>query len=265
MSLPIPFPASTISLPYGAVDGEFYTFSSPHQGTDFSSRSQGVTAGTVFRASGPGRVVRSGVGPVGVSPSITRPNNLAGNSIDVDYGDFIARYMHRPYDSPSPSVGAATVEGTLLGVVGATGLGDGGAHLHMETWDKRTGRRVNPATYFDFTRVVDASAAAGDGSSTPFNPGKPKEWDEMATKEEVKSAVLEALGARPDTVLIHYSGEGRNGIYLAAPGFWHQFTAEQWTQFVNHGLRTGIREVIPVNDRDFDVFREIYAPKTTPA
>lgn len=67
--LPLPFPASTISLAYGAVDGEYYTFSSPHQGTDFSSRSRGVTAGTVFRASGPGTVVRSGVGAADVYTS----------------------------------------------------------------------------------------------------------------------------------------------------------------------------------------------------
>ena len=178
--LPLPFPASTISLPYGAVDGEFYTFSAPHQGTDFSSRSQGVTAGTAFRASGPGRVVRSGVGPSGVSPSIYRPNSLAGNSIDVDYGDFIARYMHRPYDSPSPSVGAVTAEGTLLGVIGDTGLVDA-AHLHMETWSKATGRRVNPANYFDFGRVVSSAAVAGYG--TPFTPQEDDMYDDQAKQE----------------------------------------------------------------------------------
>lgn len=177
--LPIPFPASTISLHYGAADGEFYTSSSPHQGTDFSSRSQGVTAGTPIRASGPGRVVRSGVGPSGVSTSINRPNNLGGNAIDVDYGDFIARYMHRQWDSPSPAVGSVTAEGTLLGVIGATGLGDGGAHLHMETWSKATGRRVNPANYFDFTRVVNGSASAG-GDATRFDPQEDDMYDDNA-------------------------------------------------------------------------------------
>ncbi len=47
---------------------------------------------------------------------------------------------------------------------------------------------------------------------------------------------------------------------LAAPGFWHKFTGEQWTQFNAHGLRSGIREITPVNDRDYDVFKEIYSP-----
>ena len=181
--LPLPFPASTISLVYGAVDGKYYTFSSPHQGTDFSSRSQGVTAGTVFRASGPGVVVRSGVGRGGVSPSMSRPNSLAGNSIDVDYGDVIVRYMHRPYDSPSPAKGDRVAEGSALGVIGSTGL-SGGAHLHMETWDKRTGRRVDPANYFDFARVVAAGAASG-GAARPFTPES--EEDDMYDTDAQKA------------------------------------------------------------------------------
>ena len=206
--MPIPFPASTISLPYGAVDGEFYTFSSPHQGTDFSSRSQGVTAGTAFRASGPGRVVRSGVGPSGVSPSIDRPNNLAGNAIDVDYGDFIARYMHRPWDTPSPAVGSVTVEGTLLGVIGDTGLVDA-AHLHMETWSKATRRRVNPANYFDYSRVVDASAAAGSNSK-PFDPEEDDMYDTDAQK-----ALFAKIEAETRPYRTYQLG---SGLILMGPG-----------------------------------------------
>lgn len=206
--LPIPFPASTISLAYGAVDGEYYTFSSPHQGTDFSSRSQGVTAGTVFRASGVGRVVRSGVGPAGVSPSIDRPNSLAGNSIDVDYGEFIARYMHRPWDSPSPAVGAATAEGTVLGTIGDTGLGQG-AHLHMETWSKATGRRVDPANYFDFTRVVNGSAAAG-GDATRFDPQEDDMYDETAQR-----ALFAKIEAETRPYRTYQLG---SGLILMGPG-----------------------------------------------
>ena len=153
MSLPLPFTADAISLGYGAFDGTYYTDAAPHQGDDFSSASRGIGEGTPFRASGPGRVVRSGFGPSGVSPNIDRPNSLAGNSIDVDYGACITRYMHRPMDSPSPAVGDETTEGTLLGVIGATGLVSA-PHLHMETWDKATGRRVDPANFFDYNRVV---------------------------------------------------------------------------------------------------------------
>ena len=171
MTLPIPFPASTISLPYGAVDGKYYTAGSPHRGTDFSSRSQGVVAGTVFRASGDGVVTRSGVGPVGVTPSMTRPNSLAGNSIDVDYGDVIVRYMHRPTGSPSPAEGDLVVLGSPLGVVGSTGQVSA-AHLHMETWDKATGLRVDPARFFDFTwHVGDGQTASANAAPFDADPG----------------------------------------------------------------------------------------------
>ena len=171
--MPLPFPASTISLEYGAIDGEYYTIASPHLGTDFSSRSQGVVAGTTFRASGTGTVVRSGYGPVGVTPTMARPNSLAGNSIDVDYGDVIVRYMHRPDDSPSPAKGDQVELWDVLGVIGTTGLSSA-PHLHMETWDKKTGRRVNPAYFFDFRSVVASSGAK------PFDPSP--EEDDMATK-----------------------------------------------------------------------------------
>lgn len=107
------------------------------------------------------------------------------------------------------------------------------------------------------------STPAG-GGSTPA-PTTPKEWDEMATRAEVKSAVLEALASRPDAKIVSFSGEDRNGIYLAAPGHWHQFTAEEWKQFSDHGLRSGIGDLIPVNARDFDVLKAIYAPSAAPA
>lgn len=231
--LPIPFPASTISLAYGAVDGEYYTFSSPHQGTDFSSRSQGVTEGTTIRASGPGRVVRQGVGPVGVSPSIDRPNEKAGNSIDVDYGDFIARYMHRTDESPSPETGAATVEGTVLGEIGSTGL-SGGPHLHLETWDKRTGRRVDPENYFDFSRTVgDASVASADSK-----PLQSEEDNDMYAIRQVgvpDSGIIIRPGTPPYPLAdqVFEAEASTYGLTIREIPDWRYATAvrEQWTAY----------------------------------
>ena len=246
MSLPIPFPASTISLAYGAVDGEFYTFSSPHQGTDFSSRSQGVTAGTAIRASGPGRVVRSGVGPSGVSTSIDRPNNLAGNAIDVDYGDFIARYMHRQWDSPSPAVGSVTAEGTLLGVIGDTGLVSG-AHLHMETWSKATGRRVNPANYFDFTRVVDSSATAGR-SASPFDP----EEDDM-TVQQYEDLMWEIACTRPIKLYALVNDKGEGGwIWMGPSGRWWIVPSGEYAALVAAEKLSQPRPVRAIQQNELD-------------
>lgn len=183
--LPLPFPASTISLNYGDTKKP-YSSSSPHNGIDFSSHSQGVVAGATIRASGPGVVVRSGWEKGTASPTMGRPNKNAGNSIDVLYPDehVIVRYMHRPADSPSPAVGTPVSEGTTLGVVGATGYVTA-PHLHMETWDTRTGRRVSPWTYF-------ARAQTAASTAKPFTPPPEPEEDMRiytCTNGDIKLAV----------------------------------------------------------------------------
>lgn len=211
MSLPIPFPASTISLEYGAIDGKYYTVGSPHQGTDFSSRSQGVVAGAAFRASGSGVVKRTGYGPAGVTPSIDRPNSLSGNSIDVDYGNVIVRYMHRPLNSPSPAQGDKVVEGSVLGVIGNTGLSSA-PHLHMETWDKKTKRRVNPANFFDFTRTASANATSAT-ESEPLN--QPLE-DDMPKYTQVKDDRGNFAMVGPDGVGRILSGAALRGAQKIA-------------------------------------------------
>lgn len=187
-------------------------------------------------------------------------NGGAGNEVRIradgptafHVGDYY-RILH--HASLYVSTGQRVTARQPVGRMGTTGQSTG-VHCHFETHEWRLWNPVNPTDYMN--RANAGSAAGGD--SSPFVP---KEWDEMASKDEVKAAVLEALGTRPDAVLIHYSGAGRNGIYLAAPGSWHQFTAEEWKQFSDHGLRVGIREVVPVNDRDFDVLKAIYAPQTT--
>lgn len=133
----------------------------------------------------------------------------------------------------------------------------------------RNGVLVEPWHYeYDYRRDnYYGSIPASDGSTPlPTNPPKPLEWDEMATKDEIKAAVAEVVGARPASVIIKYEGGGaRNGIYFAAPGFLHHFTGEEWTQFNAHGLNSGIKMVTPVNDRDFDVFVAIYTNNDSPA
>ena len=138
---------------------------------------------------------------------------------------------------------------TVPGVVG-----------HRETPAGKASGTACPGPSMDLDWLVNRAQQIAGGSAAGTET---KEWDEMATKDEIKSAVLEALSSRPDTVLIHYAGAGRNGIYLAAPGSWHQFSTEEWKQFNDHGMRSGIRDVVPVNDRDFDVLKAIYAPQTT--
>lgn len=170
--LPLPFTAGAIALDYGDTDYP-YSVSSPHNGLDFSSSSRGIVAGCVIRASGDGVVHRSGWELGSQSPTIDRPNVNAGNSIDVDYPAYgvRVRYMHRPRGCASPEAGDPVAFGSPLGVIGATGYVFG-AHLHMETWDLATGRRVSPWLFFTRDHYVGDGSAADDGG-TPFNPPTP--------------------------------------------------------------------------------------------
>ncbi len=187
------------------------------------------------------------IAPVSGVVSFAGYNGTAGNEVRIraDNGD-VFRLLHNR--EVWVRTGDRVTQGQQIAVMGTTGSSTG-VHCHEET-RPGGGSPINPRDYY--ASANGGSAASGKG--TPIS----KEWDEMASKQDIKDALYEVLASRPDAVLIHYSGEGRNGIYFAAPGFWHQLTAEQWTQFTAHGMRSAIRELIPVNDRDFDVFKEIY-------
>lgn len=174
-------------------------------------------------------------------------NGTAGNEVRIredGTGDVIRLLHNRALNVRS---GQRVDQGDTVAWMGDTGKVTG-PHCHLEI-HPGGGSPIDPRTWYAQRNISSAGFKVTTIS---------KEWDEMATKDEIKDAVFEVLASRPDAVIISYSGEGRNGIYLAAPGYWHQFTAEQWKQFQDHGMRSAIRELTPVNDRDFDVFKEIY-------
>ena len=187
------------------------------------------------------------IAPVSGIVSFAGYNGGAGNEVRIkaDNGD-VFRLLHNR--ELWVKTGQRVTQGQQVAVMGTTGSSTG-VHCHEET-RPGGGNAINPRDYY--ARANGGSAAGGGG--TPIS----KEWDEMASKQEIKDAMFEVLASRPDAVLIHYSGAGRNGIYLVAPGYWHQFTAEQWKQFQDHGMRSAIRELVPVNVRDVAVFKEIY-------
>lgn len=116
-----------------------------------------------------------------------------------------------------------------------------------------------------FDQPIDyasAPAPAGGGTATPI----PKEWDEMASKDEIKAAAAEVLaGSKPnDRFLIAYASEGfRNGIVLAGMGYWHPLSGEKWEHFnwlksaQGRTLFQGLEVFTPSNDRSWDILREI--------
>lgn len=208
--LPAPFPRKGMSLGYGAYDGKIYTKTNPHKGQDWSSARLGRDGLPIY-ASAPGVVRFNGVSDT-PGPREGHPSSAHGNSIAIYYpGQGITvHYSHRRR-ADGPPVGALVDRGTFIGNVGDTGLSTG-EHLHMDVW--RNGIRIDPALYFDFNTVVTDGQPSG-GGGTPINPQPPKEWDEMATKEEIKAAQREVMAEFLPTLL---AGQGFNSFVIHGTG-----------------------------------------------
>ncbi|MDQ1215751.1 hypothetical protein [Microbacterium arborescens] len=127
-------------------------------------------------------------------------------------------------------------------------------------WSRTYGRRnrltiTNPAT-------------AGSGAAPQPIPAAPKEFDEMASKQEIKDAVAEVVGGvkTNEHFLVSYASDThRNGIVLAGFGYWHPLSFEKFDHFSwpgsrsaqGRGLFSGLEVFTPINDRAWDILREI--------
>lgn len=122
----------------------------------------------------------------------------AGNWLWVTSPDgwlFKAFHLSR-YEGAAQRTVAA---GDVVGYVGNTGASSG-PHLHAELWDN--GRLVNPEPVFD------------EAFNAGRFPGTTKEWDEMATKDEIRQVVREelaALGLYVVKIDRELSGHGSDG------------------------------------------------------
>lgn len=157
--------------------------------------------------------------------------------IDLDNG-LRFRAMHF---SRLERTGGRVARGDLIGYSGASGYGHEdwshlpgmpGAHVHVTLWPTqvtRFGYKSDGRTPWtvDFMQYVGGEQAAGES--------KPKEWDEMATEDQigkiveqrVAAAVATALAAAVDAaarvaavkiVLVESKIPGRPDVYLTGPG-----------------------------------------------
>lgn len=125
-------------------------------------------------------------------------------------------------------------EGERIALSGNSGTQTTGPHLHCYVIVHATGERLAMEEYLALAAALDAR---------PFTPPPIEEID-MAT-----AVLIRATGAR-------------NGMYLAAPGHFHQFTEEEWGWFKNQQLLAEGLRVVDVGDnpRALDLARGIYAP-----
>ncbi|MFS0715198.1 M23 family metallopeptidase [Microbacterium sp. 2P01SA-2] len=190
-------------------------------------------------------------------------SGVFGNIIGVRAGDVVWNIAHHAHlNGRRP--GQRVAEGEYLAPLGLTGLVTG-PHSHTE---RRVGGRdaIQSGTHTDPERHYTAPAPAG-GGATPLNP-QPKEYDEMASKQEIKDAVAEVVGGvkTNEHFLISYaSNTHRNGIVLAGFGYWHPLSFEKFDHFSwpgsrsaqGRGLFSGLEVFTPINDRAWDILREI--------
>ena len=121
-----PFPARTVSSPYGwRVHPETAT-ASFHHAIDYK-----VAGGSPVHAIATGQVVA------------VRLDRVLGNVIEVDHGaGYVSRYGHLR-TAGHVAVGDYVTPQTHIGDVGQTGTGARGDHLHLELWHH--GRHIDPA------------------------------------------------------------------------------------------------------------------------
>lgn len=134
-----------------------------HSGVDYP-----VGRGTIFRASGPGRVV-------------TRSRNDRGGFyvwVQYDNGPLVG-YHHMDSHNGVPFVGARVQEGSQLGYVGSLGKFSTGPHLHSEV--AGYGTTAGYWKFFDPSRVVGQGSGSG-GTTPPSTTPVPKEDDMIAVR-----------------------------------------------------------------------------------
>lgn len=170
-----PFPLSTIGDASYAEYGPRFNGTDHHHGMDFNGGDAGRTGATI-PAAADGAVAFAGWRDDG-----------HGNCVMLDHGPLpgdprgwhaYTVYSHQ-YRTPDVSAGQHVTQAQRLGGIGTTG-NSGGNHLHFETG-------IGPAGLthpYQLTRLNPREA---------IPEWNQESWDTMATKQEVKDALVEVL------------------------------------------------------------------------
>jgi len=156
-----------------------------HSGEDYA-----CPVGTPVRAVAGGTVLHIGWmgGTYDQNPWWIQPS-FAGYHAVIDHGSFIGIYGHCQDGSAKVSKGDRVAEGQVFILSGNTG-GSTGPHLHFEilpdqyVLQSAFYGRVDPEPFF-------AASLAYAGTVTTQSATQPKEWDDMASKDEIKDAIRE--------------------------------------------------------------------------
>lgn len=119
--------------------------------------------------------------------------------------------------------------------------------------------------HFEYFAHLDKHINDGAPASDTATP-IPKEWDEMATEQQIRDIVAKEIRntrTNEHFIVSYASSTDRNGIVLAGFGYWHKLTKEEWDHFnwlqSNNGLTifAGLHIFTPINDRSYDILRDV--------
>ncbi|QPE05319.1 peptidoglycan DD-metalloendopeptidase family protein [Microbacterium schleiferi] len=101
---------------------------------------------------------------------------------------------------------------------------------------------------------------APDGTRIPWQD-VPAPTAHLASISFRPFTIPEEIDMTSARIISYASPTHRNGIVLAAPGFWNPFTGEEWAYFSATNLAEDIPIHVPINDRAYDLVKSIYSPQ----
>ena len=188
MRLSTPAPNGWLGLPFGATSSP-YSAARPHRGQDWGWRYSNPDASKRVYSNCTGVVIRV---HDGYTTGKTQ-NEGWGNGVEIQVArNVVSKLWHFNKGTIQVREGQSVTPETYIGPMGNSGWTNGETHLHEELWID--GVRVDPQYYR--TNDIPGTGSTAGGNATPFNTEKPKEWDEMATKDEIKAAMREVIGEK---------------------------------------------------------------------
>lgn len=231
MKLISPAPGGWENLPFGSTKKPYNWFNR-HRGKDW---------GYFYIVPASRLVVAPAPGVVRVLSSDGSYNNGWGNAVEIIVNRSVAvRLCHFATGSIVVKTGDRVNAGDLIGTMGATGNTGGQIHLHEELWVK--GSRVDPDTYrtrdLPGTEPASTGGASTDQGSTPTTS---KEWDEMATPEEISALFTEALKKFDDSrQALKIVGVVGGTMYLTGPGGFTHITSTDDLELLRRHVRATV-------------------------
>lgn len=119
-----------------------------HQGYDLVGYKNGFATNIQVASIAEGKVTHAGPG--------TGSYASYGNYVEIEVGNLLYHYAHLAVIDEHISIGATIPKGTVLGIMGNTGVSTG-THLHLDIRNKQTKLYINPVKFTNIPNIEGAT------------------------------------------------------------------------------------------------------------